>query len=114
MLISDWSSDVCSSDLPAPAVCDKVDPLGRPANKYNLAIRSRATELRHPPPRRFISQRHIGRAGVDAAMDRRTVRSSEARRVGQDCVITVRSRWAPDTSKKQRHIQKNLTTLTNH
>src|SRR3546814_12090234 len=56
-----------SSDL------DKVDPLGRPPNKYNLAIRSRANELRHPPPRRFISQRHIGRAGVDAAMDRRII-----------------------------------------
>src|SRR3546814_3798483 len=63
---------------PAPAVCDKVDPLGRPANKYNLAIRSRANELRHPPPRRFISQRHIGRAGVDAAMDRRIVRTISA------------------------------------
>src|SRR3546814_15933331 len=98
---------------PAPAVCDKVDPPGRPANKYNLAIRSRANELRHPPPPRFISQRQIGRAGVDDPMDRRILRNISAgdaaqhllrpdqRTVGIEWVRHCRTRRSPTSIKKK-------------
>src|SRR3546814_8734116 len=68
MRISDWSSDVCSSDLAALAT---IDPLRIPAARDLEAI-GRARELhalrRH---RRNILQRHrspakqIGRAGKD-------------------------------------------------
>src|SRR3546814_4523202 len=53
MRISDWSSDVCSSDL-------------------HLLL-GRADERRDPPPRRFIGERHVGRAGIDAAVHRRII-----------------------------------------
>src|SRR3546814_7994956 len=81
MRISDWSSDVCSSDLspagrprlrgvPAPvhgAGCDDLD----------LARHRRVRRI--PVPRR--------------AADRAPGRSEE-RRVGKACVSTCRSRWS--------------------
>src|SRR3546814_10605797 len=68
MRISDWSSDVCSSDLPAPAHPARLLPLRR--------RRRRPGSVRHGDP---LSQR------------------SEERRVGQECFSTCRSRWAPYT-----------------
>src|SRR3546814_1912799 len=65
MRISDWSSDVCSSDL----------------------CRRRGTHRRRsapgsPVPRRCVPHHHqCGR--------------SEERRVGKECVSTCRSRWSP-------------------
>src|SRR3546814_8471572 len=65
--ISDWSSDVCSSDLRG-----KPPPVGRadPA-------------LRRSP------------ADWAAAMFDTVGRRSEERRVGKECVSTCRSRWSP-------------------
>src|SRR3546814_4975684 len=70
MRISDWSSDVCSSDLH-----------GR--NKGRLTIRRCLQEARHGQSHRHAAQRdrHRGR--------------SEERRVGKECVSTCRSRWSP-------------------
>src|SRR3546814_4500544 len=68
MRISDWSSDVCSSDLP-----DRV--LGTP-----------------------ISENAFAGLGGGLAMDGRykpVVERSEERRVGKECVSTCRSRWSP-------------------
>src|SRR3546814_8996101 len=77
MSISDWSSDVCSSDL-GLAATDRDRP---------------ARELR----RRF--------QGADAVSDVQRVwecraqsggsARSEERRVGKECVSTCRSRWSP-------------------
>src|SRR3546814_1076643 len=72
MRISDWSSDVCSSDLRLP---------GRRAERGA----GPALPLRHD--RR---QEHQARQAVDADVPR-----SEERRVGKECVSTCRSRWSP-------------------
>src|SRR3546814_13747480 len=56
MRISDWSSDVCSSDLGAPALCDdlvelRTDPVelaGHADHRRVLDIRARAREFEQP------------------------------------------------------------------
>src|SRR3546814_4023933 len=67
MRISDWSSDVCSSDLPRDLVADaarRLDPALVPAPDQPLA----------PLPADEIVERGRGR--------------SEERRVGKECVST--------------------------
>src|SRR3546814_4877434 len=80
MRISDWSSDVCSSDLQGAASArdDDVDQPGRGE---------------HRTDRRAVA----GRDHLDA-LRRQTGRAqprSEERRVGKECVSTCRSRWSP-------------------
>src|SRR3546814_5098283 len=67
MRISDWSSDVCSSDLPRQGEGDQC-----------------------------LSPRQPDR-GLDRRADRdgAAARRSEERRVGKACVSTCRSRWSP-------------------
>src|SRR3546814_8462011 len=71
MRISDWSSDVCSSDLHAGAWLDH----SRPAASGH---RNRLCGHRLPHPSEPLSARR-----------------SEERRVGKECVSTCRSRWSP-------------------
>src|SRR3546814_2178374 len=73
MRISDWSSDVCSSDL-----CVNHDVAGD---------RRGHTE---EPIFRGTLDREIGGAGTGREDGR-----SEERRVGKECVSTCRSRWSP-------------------
>src|SRR3546814_11007635 len=75
MRISDWSSDVCSSDLHRLPEIDE-QPRLRP----------------QPLPRR--RQRRLPMT--------RCCRSEE-RRVGKECVSTCRSRWSPYHSKKNNN-----------
>src|SRR3546814_6525722 len=75
MRISDWSSDVCSSDLsslspilvsdPFPLFITSSPPLPAPTSLSPILV------SRNPSPR------------------------SEERRVGKECVSTCRSRWSP-------------------
>src|SRR3546814_1874986 len=76
MRISDWSSDVCSSDLAAHAgIKDRLH-----ATTAKGAVAAMARGLAH-----------------DLAADGITVNClrSEERRVGKECVSTCRSRWSP-------------------
>src|SRR3546814_20675978 len=75
MRISDWSSDVCSSDL---AVGD-VDI----AAEHRVAVKIEAAET--------VEEQ----AGSDLHI------RSEERRVGKECVSTCRSRWSPYHSKNK-------------
>src|SRR3546814_6407461 len=70
MRISDWSSDVCSSDLLDAAVSRVVDGVMGEAVDIDIAV-----EL-----------------AIDA---REQIERSEERRVGKECVSTCRSRWSP-------------------
>src|SRR3546814_18798886 len=109
MRISDWSSDVCSSDLAATARCRAaLDPLlqalecapnpiavkaGLPALGLGLALpRLPLVELNDGPDRARLHQ----------------ALRSEERRVGKECVSTCRSRWSPYHSKK-KNIQNKIT-----
>src|SRR3546814_7542863 len=76
MRISDWSSDVCSSDL--------ADLADRTAVEKAFAAHN---------PRRVINL--AAQAGVRYAAENPHVYRSEERRVGKECVSTCRSRWSP-------------------
>src|SRR3546814_5297860 len=87
MRISDWSSDVCSSDL------------------FLIARWRRRAEAGHDGP--AIGKMAIGSALVGVSYVMLAILAhvaegqpvnwlrSEARRVGKECVSTCRSRWSP-------------------
>src|SRR3546814_98362 len=78
MRISDWSSDVCSSDLP-PAMRNSA-----PTFAFSSVSRYFST----------MSRTSIVRACVAPAGRRNWIETrSEERRVGKECVSTGRSRW---------------------
>src|SRR3546814_18635736 len=90
MRISDWSSDVCSSDLrPAErevrVAADDVDQLG-----------ARGAHRRVDGGHRGELGGHFGGSDLAQAVSR-----SEERRVGKECVRTCRSRWSPYNSKQK-------------
>src|SRR3546814_16125835 len=95
MRISDWSSDVCSSDL----------GLRQPFEQF----RQQPQQECRVQPRLLIQ--HVGSEHIDDAaateidahevveIERRLAEEmlgrSEERRVGKECVSTFRSRWSP-------------------
>src|SRR3546814_1821857 len=81
MRISDWSSDVCSSDL----VQQKT---------LNLQQANAALELLYQSSR-SLATRQANAEGLDELISRFQQRRSEERRVGKECVSTCRSRWSP-------------------
>src|SRR3546814_1687492 len=82
MRISDWSSDVCSSDLGDPVTAAALRAMhSNPAAPWsNDRLAAEANVSRPTLARRFTAL--VGR------------RSGE-RRVGKECVSTCRSRWSP-------------------
>src|SRR3546814_20611074 len=101
MRISDWSSDVCSSDLPY---------LNRTAgNVWRVTYNLRLPRGADGSPGGMVS--------LDLALDDLVasieslaylpgwrallVARSEERRVGKECVSTCRSRWSPSHYKKK-------------
>src|SRR3546814_17676209 len=96
MRISDWSSDVCSSDLHKALLDPKVwrpgamSMLPRPLPMAPEAALDCASchSIRDP---------HLGLFGKDCAS------RSEERRVGKECVSTCRSRWSPQHKTKKRY-----------
>src|SRR3546814_12169192 len=102
MRISDWSSDVCSSDL--GRVIDRDAELAV-ALRDIIGLRRLDIALHRPEQDRRadilcgkaeIIVDHLP-AAVERALDRdEGVRKrSEERRVGTECVSTCRSRWSP-------------------
>src|SRR3546814_14395799 len=87
MRISDWSSDVCSSDL----LTSEHDPakahLG--VNGQNHFRQLNLTDALILSP--ALTSTLLKPKNGDGAADR-----SEERRVGKECVSTCRSRWSPD------------------
>src|SRR3546814_5158610 len=80
MRISDWSSDVCSSDLRAGDRAHRVSGRRRPAGATLRA---------------FTESAGGGRGIARWAGARGRTARSEERRVGKECVSTCRSRWSP-------------------
>src|SRR3546814_13968428 len=101
MRISDWSSDVCSSDLteqPFGARLVAQNPAERLERQRGIAIVQvvcpfvamqlcRAADS----PKRAAQARW----GTERAWERPSWSRSEERRVGKECVSTCRSRWLP-------------------
>src|SRR3546814_12394076 len=105
MRISDWSSDVCSSDLwrrvngkssgrvQATADSDDFEAVLR-ALDYEQNFRAKKTHVKAdlkwaPSPAGLMWQQTNGRVDLEAEA------RSEERRVGNECVSTCRSRWSP-------------------
>src|SRR3546814_20623572 len=95
MRISDWSSDVCSSDLGLSLVrTDRLPRLPNPREEPDL--RPRRGPPRPPRTASLPARSNLlggGRARLPPE-DHRAERSEE-RRVGKECVSTCRSRWSP-------------------
>src|SRR3546814_20997926 len=95
MRISDWSSDVCSSDLfPVPeAHYFSLHPLSQIMTADRLASSSQF--LNSPLPSRTQVRILEGRRSTVRNQLHVYFRRSEERRVGKECVSTCRSRWSP-------------------
>src|SRR3546814_1046786 len=90
MRISDWSSDVCSSDLRLAAGSLRSAQQGVQESAAGIGVD--LDELRSCLGQVEIeAHEHAACSGIMAR-----VRRSEERRVGKECVSTCRSRWAPD------------------
>src|SRR3546814_12576044 len=115
MRISDWSSDVCSSDLGrlwkyvfgyldvrAESYAEKP----RSRNRRRAGFWARALRRRFPVFPTMMRNLAI-RAQEGAQMDSPDLpepvsrERSEASRVGRECVRTCRSRWARSHEKKK-------------
>src|SRR3546814_2414358 len=87
MRISDWSSDVCSSDLPGLYVAP---------DDRSVAERWRGIGIRIEDD---VAVTRDGHEVLTAAMPKDPVEiealRSEERRVGKECVSKCRSRWSP-------------------
>src|SRR3546814_2768761 len=102
MRISDWSSDVCSSDLVPEAARLSGEIAGLPNHSSEMSVERQMAAL----ARRNMAASDVPfflgagayRHHVPASVDH--LRSGE-RRVGKECVSTCRSRWSPSLSNKK-------------
>src|SRR3546814_11066685 len=95
MRISDWSSDVCSSDLMSMADARE----GANRDRYELVERSLFLpehDAFRETVRRFVEKELVPQHGQweKEGVVPREVWRSEERRVGKECVSTCRSRWS--------------------
>src|SRR3546814_1149686 len=87
MRISDWSSDVCSSDLRQFLRRHIQHLLGQPCSKISTC--------RFPSSPNVRRRRHLSSAKSTTHWLLGPSMGSEERRVGKECVSTCRSRWSP-------------------
>src|SRR3546814_9692737 len=94
MRISDWSSDVCSSDLETLT----IEP-GRPAARKSFTNRR---HVKKQPVRSVRIRRSHWAVAISATLmpdmlrpaELTRISRSEERRVGKECVSTCRYRWS--------------------
>src|SRR3546814_15459816 len=112
MRISDWSSDVCSSDLGTLRLRQQRGLALRPGisdiSPMASFARSPLTAVLGPPntgktylavERMFAHSR--GLLGLSLRLLAREVRSGE-RRVGEECVSGGRTRWSPSSKRTRK------------
>src|SRR3546814_11651777 len=109
MRISDWSSDVCSSDLKATRQC----VIAIPARK----LAAKVVKIGNCSGRDIDKFAAIGLTALPAAKVTAPLIGecrAEERRVGKECVSTCRSRWSRDNKKENinnTHITSNTYRL---
>src|SRR3546814_12880055 len=103
MRISEWSSDVCSSDE-VPVILDLIADIKRRANKVVILVEHKMDVVRSLSDRIVVL--HNGQLVADGDPAQVIAlpivqqaylgaERSEERRVGKECVSTCRSRWSP-------------------
>src|SRR3546814_11977369 len=124
MRISDWSSDVCASDLRIPRFgarlsafrCGWREEPGRPGCPVFPEFIARENRARAEGPSRkkcgVGAARSRRRGHGHARLDGSQARSAE-RRVGKECVSTCRTRWSPYHEKKKTRAPTHHTTEHN-
>src|SRR3546814_17541318 len=103
MRISDWSSDVCSSDLTQMAADIRrvreyrLDEKDSFYFNWSLQVPLEFQQPFQPTHEAMAAlDLHHGRKPHELAADlRRAFSRSEERRVGKECVSTCRSGWSP-------------------
>src|SRR3546814_6603330 len=88
MRISDWSSDVCSSDLTLRVIQRR--------QVVRFAVRPRGNRRQRALVAEIGVDVHGGAAALHVGTIKIVARSDE-RRVGKECVSPCRSRWSPYT-----------------
>src|SRR3546814_14034973 len=114
MRISDWSSDVCSSDLHAEhAVAVKAGADRRFAHGDRLRERLgsflEGVRLKLGRGLDWEVEVQFPLVRPESPVGIRGPRSEE-RRVGKECVSKCRSRWSPYHKKKKEKYKINITT----
>src|SRR3546814_13267349 len=106
MRISDWSSDVCSSDLQdlVEHLQERGHPFARIADRKTFIDRS-TNEM---------TVRLTVDAGRPATFGPLAFARSEARRVGKECVSTCRSRWSPYHKTKNKYKYRVIQSRQTH
>src|SRR3546814_18084456 len=105
MRISDWSSDVCSSDL-ARILRQRGRALGHTRQLMLSATLTSSDKdcVSHLAKNMFLigstlplpcAPATISRCSPEMSCQRQTTSRSEERRVGKECVSTCRYRWSP-------------------
>src|SRR3546814_11912932 len=111
MRISDWSSDVCSSDL-------RISPtaISRRSRRTRIGLTKPNTRLISPQKRKSCWHEPVLKNSPRTRPDqcgtgplRLDVARSEERRVGKECVSTCSSRWSP-----YHYTKKNIENTQTH
>src|SRR3546814_19243873 len=101
MRISDWSSDVCSSDLDAPSGFVKSLLSAASAVAFRTALAIKSAALKDEGAGNCLDADLLdGQHGsyytnITARLGFTPLNRSQERRVGKECVSTCRSRWSP-------------------
>src|SRR3546814_9844634 len=102
MRISDWSSDVSSSDLKVRLTCfrvlkrqHEVDPLLVAGGAWTSSRGSASSARSALVAIAYVLPFYMDRQARIPHRAKRDRASSEERRVGKECVSTCRSRWSP-------------------
>src|SRR3546814_18712832 len=102
MRISDWSSDVCSSDL---LLLPLAGSDAEPSDSAGLVHGGGSPRMTGSSPLASETTNALALTRGSRSMAR-----SEERRVENECVRTCRCRWAPDTYKQKHNSKQYMCT----
>src|SRR3546814_19061054 len=106
MRISDWSSDVCSSDLYGASwkqVSPNRDLMHRPWYYTHVFACPKHADTVYVTNFQMWKSTDGGTQFKEITTPHGDNHRSEERRVGKECVRTFRSRWSPDHQKKNKN-----------
>src|SRR3546814_12653246 len=95
MRISDWSSDVCSSDLFESTIVWMDEDEMLPGRPYLLKTGTSMVTATITKPKYEVNVNTIVHEAAETLSLNAIGVRSEERRVGKECVSTCRSRWSP-------------------